>query len=71
MARRFRLSAAGTSASGNVASITGRSSSRPPTPNLAEMVQELVVKPGYDYAHEFEYGLDLILDGLEQARAKG
>jgi len=23
------------------------------------------MKPGYDYADEFEYGLDLILDGLE------
>jgi hypothetical protein len=25
------------------------------------------MKPGYDYADEFEYGLDLILDGLERA----
>jgi len=23
------------------------------------------MKPGYDYGDEFEYGLDLILDGLE------
>ena len=26
------------------------------------------MKPGYDYANEFEYGLDLILDGLERVR---
>jgi hypothetical protein len=25
------------------------------------------MKPGYDYGDEFEYGLDLILDGLEKA----
>lgn len=36
-------------------------------PNLAEFVTEHVLKPGYDCAAEFEYGLDLILDGLEQA----
>jgi AcrR family transcriptional regulator len=36
-------------------------------PNLAEFVTDHVLKPGYDYAEEFEYGLDVILDGLEQA----
>ena len=25
----------------------------------------LAMKPGYDFADEFEYGLDVILDGLE------
>jgi hypothetical protein len=25
------------------------------------------MRPGYDYGDEFEYGLDLILDGLERA----
>jgi len=25
------------------------------------------MKPGYEYADEFEYGLDVILDGLETA----
>ena len=25
------------------------------------------MKPGYDYAHEFDYGIDFILDGLEAA----
>ena len=38
-------------------------------PNLAEFVTDHVLKPGYDFAAEFEYGLDLILDGLEQAFA--
>ncbi len=36
-------------------------------PNLAEFVNSHVLKPGYDYAEEFEYGLDVILDGLEAA----
>jgi AcrR family transcriptional regulator len=35
-------------------------------PNLVEFVTEHATKPGYDYGHEFEYGLDLILDGLER-----
>ena len=34
-------------------------------PNLAAFITEHAMKPGYDYADEFEYGLDLILDGLE------
>jgi AcrR family transcriptional regulator len=37
-------------------------------PNLVEFVTEHVSKPGYDYGDEFEYGLDVILDGLERAR---
>jgi AcrR family transcriptional regulator len=37
-------------------------------PNLAEMVVEHAMKPGYHYANEFEFGLDLILDGLERLR---
>ena len=40
-------------------------------PNLVEFLGEHVLKPGYDYGDEFEYGLDLILDGLEKARARG
>jgi AcrR family transcriptional regulator len=34
-------------------------------PHLAEMAVEHVLKPGYAYADEFEFGLDLILNGLE------
>ena len=37
-------------------------------PHLAEMITEHAMKPGYDYAREFEFGLDLILDGLERLR---
>lgn len=37
-------------------------------PHLAEMIVEHGMKPGYDYAEEFEFGLDLILDGLERLR---
>jgi AcrR family transcriptional regulator len=35
-------------------------------PNLAEFITEHAMKPGYDYGDEFEYGLDLILEGLER-----
>ena len=27
--------------------------------------------PGYDYGHEFAYGLELILEGLETASERG
>jgi AcrR family transcriptional regulator len=38
-------------------------------PHLAEMITKHAMKPGYDYSKEFEFGLDLILDGLERLRA--
>ncbi len=37
-------------------------------PHLLEMLTQHVMKPGYDFGNEFEYGLDLILDGLERVR---
>jgi AcrR family transcriptional regulator len=37
-------------------------------PHIAEMITEHVTKSGYDFADEFEFGLDLILDGLERLR---
>jgi AcrR family transcriptional regulator len=40
-------------------------------PHLAEMVLEHAMKPGYDYSSEFEFGLDLILEGLERLRTPG
>jgi AcrR family transcriptional regulator len=36
-------------------------------PHLAELTFEHVLKPGYDYAKEFEFGLDLLLDGIQRA----
>lgn len=39
-------------------------------PHLLEILTEHVMKPGYDYGDEFEYGLDIILEGLERARGK-
>ena len=36
-------------------------------PHLAELMTEHVLRPGYDYADEFDYGLALILDGLRRA----
>lgn len=39
-------------------------------PHLVELSREHVLKPGYDYGREFEWGLDLVLDGLERARRR-
>ncbi len=36
-------------------------------PYLTEMAVEHALQPGYAYANEFEFGLDLILDGLDRA----
>src|SRR5436190_5562287 len=38
-------------------------------PHLVEVVGGYVAKAGYDYATEFRFGLDLILDGLDRLRA--
>lgn len=35
-------------------------------PHLARFVNEHIMRPGYEFAEEFEYGLDLILDALER-----
>jgi hypothetical protein len=37
-------------------------------PHLVEVVGGHVAKAGYDYAGEFLFGLDLILDGLDRLR---
>jgi AcrR family transcriptional regulator len=36
-------------------------------PRLAELTVGHVLQPGYDYGDEYEFGLDLILDGLEKS----
>jgi hypothetical protein len=38
-------------------------------PYLAELTEKHVLVPGYDYAAEFPFGLDLLLGALETARA--
>jgi AcrR family transcriptional regulator len=40
-------------------------------PNLAAFITEHAMKPGYDFADEFEVGLDVILDGLERRQTPG
>ena len=40
-------------------------------PHLVELTVEHILGPGYDSGDEFEFGLDLVLDGLERARAAG
>lgn len=34
-------------------------------PTMVDMARSYYLQPGYDFADEFEFGLDLILDGLE------
>ncbi len=37
-------------------------------PYLYELMAKHVLQPGYNYADEFSFGLDLVLDALERAR---
>ena len=37
-------------------------------PHLAELTVKHVLQPGYDYGDEYEFGIDLILDGLQRAQ---
>ncbi len=39
-------------------------------PHLVEFSREHVLKPGYDYGQEFDFGLELILDSLEQCSTR-
>lgn len=39
-------------------------------PHLTEMITDHALRPGYDYADEFAFGLELILDGLGRAFAQ-
>lgn len=38
-------------------------------PHLVEMATSYYLQPGYDFADEFRFGLDLVLDGLERSLA--
>lgn len=40
-------------------------------PHLAELTTGHILQPGYDFGNEFEFGLDLILDGLAMAATDG
>ncbi|MFV2074298.1 MAG: TetR/AcrR family transcriptional regulator [Thermoanaerobaculales bacterium] len=40
-------------------------------PNLTAFAVEHVMQPGYSFANSFTYGLDLIIDGLDQASRQG
>jgi hypothetical protein len=55
----------------NVAEVAGnilQESTMREFPYLAEMAIDRVMKAGYDYGDEFEFGLDLILDGLKRVQ---
>ena len=36
-------------------------------PHLTELTVQHILQPGYDYGDEFDYGLELVLDGLDRA----
>lgn len=38
-------------------------------PHLSEFSTEHILKPGYDFGQEFEFGLELVLDGLTRSLA--
>ena len=40
-------------------------------PMMVEFTRDHVLKPGYSFASSFEFGLDLLLDGLEAAAGAG
>lgn len=40
-------------------------------PHFAAMIKDHALQPGYNYADEFEFGLDLILDGFERLLTSG
>ena len=35
-------------------------------PHLVEMAADHVLRPGYDHAGEFDWGLEIVLEGLER-----
>jgi AcrR family transcriptional regulator len=37
-------------------------------PNLVAFITEHAMQPGYDFGNEFEWGLDVVLDGIERER---
>ena len=39
-------------------------------PHLVEFTMEHVMQPGYDFTKEFDFGLSLVLDGLEAAAGR-
>ena len=40
-------------------------------PHLTEMAVEHALRPGYDHGDEYEFGLDLIIEGLDSAVTRG
>jgi AcrR family transcriptional regulator len=40
-------------------------------PHMVELATQHVLQPGYDFGDEFDFGLDLILDGLESRLDRG
>lgn len=49
----------------------GRQFSAEEYPYIAETIAGQVTRPGYDFADEFRFGLDVILDGFERLRGTG
>lgn len=60
----FRNSRGAAKVAGNILQAVGADE----IPYLAEMAVVYTMKPDYNYGDEFEYGLDLILDGIQRVR---
>ncbi|NNE96207.1 MAG: TetR/AcrR family transcriptional regulator [Acidimicrobiales bacterium] len=68
----FALQEASLPATGgeDMAELAGTMAEQMPTdmlPHLAEFTVDHVLQPGWDFGNEFEFGINLILDGLEAA----
>ncbi|MBO8186473.1 TetR/AcrR family transcriptional regulator C-terminal domain-containing protein [Streptomyces sp. DW4-2] len=61
----------GTAELGEVAGAILRDMPADTYPHLTELATEHALKPGYDYADEFAFGLTLILDALHPDEATG
>lgn len=40
-------------------------------PHLTDVLIQVALQPGYDYANEFAFGLDVILEAIDRLRGAG
>jgi AcrR family transcriptional regulator len=64
------LAFSGPDSVGNVAEPIMKKMTEGEYPHLVEMARSYYLQPGYDFADEFRFGLELVLDGLETSLAR-
>lgn len=64
-----RLAFSTTEEAAQVGEDVGRQFSSGAYPYLSEMITEHMMKTGYDAMHEFEFGLSLILEGIDRQKS--